>query len=118
MLKRSSLIQVYFPNVNPKYPNGGKMSQHLDKLSIGDSITFFGPKRHLEYKARGEFVIKKISREGTSQKRKVVKKVGMIAGKKSVPLIYGRRFSTDDSVSLVYAQVVLELRQCIKSFKQ
>lgn len=58
------------------------MSQHLDKLSIGDSMTFSGPRGLLEYKARGEFVIKQISREKTTQKRRNVKKVGMIAGKK------------------------------------
>ena len=58
------------------------MSQHLDKLTIGDSITVSGPKGLLEYKARGVFVISQNSKEGTTQKRKIVKKIGMIAGKR------------------------------------
>eukprot|EP00983_Pelagomonas_calceolata_P055105 1143982-Pelagomonas_calceolata.AAC.1 len=32
------LIKVYGPNVHPAFPQGGKMSQHLDSLKIGDEI--------------------------------------------------------------------------------
>jgi cytochrome-b5 reductase len=32
------VIKVYFANVHPRYPEGGKMSQHLESLSIGDTI--------------------------------------------------------------------------------
>jgi cytochrome-b5 reductase len=28
-------IKVYFRGVHPKFPDGGKMSQHLDSLEIG-----------------------------------------------------------------------------------
>ena len=30
----SFFVQVYFANVHPKFPNGGKMSQYLDSLKV------------------------------------------------------------------------------------
>lgn len=30
------MIKVYFRNVHPKFPEGGKMSQHLESLKIGE----------------------------------------------------------------------------------
>ncbi len=32
------VIKVYPPNVHPKFPDGGEMSYHLDKLNIGDTV--------------------------------------------------------------------------------
>ncbi len=32
------VIKVYFPNVHPKFPDGGQMSYHLEKLNIGDTV--------------------------------------------------------------------------------
>lgn len=29
------MIKAYFRNVHPKFPEGGKMSQHLESLSLG-----------------------------------------------------------------------------------
>ena len=29
-----SYLQVYFANVHPKFPSGGKMSQHLESLEV------------------------------------------------------------------------------------
>ena len=37
------VIKVYKQNVHPKYPEGGKMSQYLDSLQIGDTISCRGP---------------------------------------------------------------------------
>jgi len=34
------VIKVYFANTHPKFPEGGKMTQHMESLSIGDSLTF------------------------------------------------------------------------------
>lgn len=28
------VIKVYFPNVEPRFPEGGKMSMHLEKLEV------------------------------------------------------------------------------------
>ena len=61
------VIKVYFKNVHPKFPEGGKMSQHLNDLKIGQTMLLKGPKGSLEYKpysrkgdsAGGIFSIKK-----------------------------------------------------------
>ena len=57
ILQCSSVLQVYFKNVHPKYPEGGKMSQYLESLKIGDTIDVRGPSGKLHYLGRGlEFV--------------------------------------------------------------
>jgi len=71
-------IKVYFKGVNPRFPDGGKMSQHLDKLKIGDCMLMKGPKGHLDYIGRGKFTIKKTPKE--PKKKYSAKKIGMIAG--------------------------------------
>ena len=50
------LLQVYFKNVHPKFPDGGKMSQYLDNMDVGDFIDVRGPNGHLVYKNKGIFV--------------------------------------------------------------
>jgi nitrate reductase (NAD(P)H) len=37
------VIKVYFANVHPRFPDGGKLTQHLDKMSIGDTVQVKGP---------------------------------------------------------------------------
>ena len=32
------VVKVYFKDVHPKFPDGGKMSQYLNDMKIGDSI--------------------------------------------------------------------------------
>jgi cytochrome-b5 reductase len=93
------VIKIYFKNVHPKFPNGkfiicltckylflivsliclgGKMSQHINSLKIGDSILMKGPKGQLEYLGKGKFTIKRLGETTTSTYQK--KKIGMIAG--------------------------------------
>ena len=50
----SILCQVYFKNVHPKYPEGGKMCQYLDSLEIGDTVDIRGPAGKLTYLGRGK----------------------------------------------------------------
>ena len=38
------VIKVYKAGVHPKFPDGGKMSQHLDSLKLGDTVDMRGPK--------------------------------------------------------------------------
>ena len=38
------VIKVYKAGVHPKFPEGGKMSRHLDSLKIGDTVDMRGPK--------------------------------------------------------------------------
>ena len=37
------VIKVYFANVHPKFPDGGKLTQILDSLKLGDMIDVKGP---------------------------------------------------------------------------
>jgi cytochrome-b5 reductase len=50
------VFKVYQANVNPKFPNGGKMTQHLDTLKPGDSVLVKGPLGRLNYKGNGEIL--------------------------------------------------------------
>lgn len=44
---------MYYKNSHPSYPEGGKMSQYLDNMAIGDTIDFRGPNGLLVYKGNG-----------------------------------------------------------------
>ncbi|XP_036376180.1 NADH-cytochrome b5 reductase 3 [Megalops cyprinoides] len=72
------VIKIYYRNVNPKFPEGGKMSQYLESLRIGDTIDFRGPSGLLVYKGRGKFAIKPDKK--SEPVIKTAKHVGMIAG--------------------------------------
>jgi len=72
------VIKVYFRNVHPKFPDGGKMSQHLESLQIGDTIDVRGPSGLLVYNGRGQFAIK--ANKKAEPVIRSVRKVGMIAG--------------------------------------
>ena len=37
------VIKVYFAGVHPRFPEGGKLTQHLDKMQLGEKITVRGP---------------------------------------------------------------------------
>jgi hypothetical protein len=50
-------FQVYGPNQDPKHPEGGKMSQHLDRLQLGDTVDVKGPIGRFLYKGRGQVEI-------------------------------------------------------------
>ena len=73
----SLVIKVYKANVHPKFPEGGKMSQHLDSLKIGDTIDMKGPKGHMEYKKRGNFSVKPL---GKPKEERQTKQIIMMAG--------------------------------------
>lgn len=73
------VVKVYFKNVHPKFPDGGKMSQHLESLQIGDTIEVSGPKGKLSYMGKGEIHIKHRVRDPAPEIR-VAKKIAMIAG--------------------------------------
>lgn len=72
------VIKVYFKNVHPKFPDGGKMSQHLESLKIGDTILVRGPSGLLEYHGKGNFAIKPDKK--AQPKKRTFKKVSMVAG--------------------------------------
>ncbi|XP_077194002.1 NADH-cytochrome b5 reductase 3 isoform X2 [Paroedura picta] len=72
------VIKVYFKGVNPKFPEGGKMSQYLEHLKTGDTIDFRGPSGLLVYKGKGAFAIRPDKK--SEPVVKYAKHVGMIAG--------------------------------------
>jgi len=66
------LVKVYFKGVHPSFPDGGKMSQHLDSMKIGDSIDVKGPIGEFVYKGQGQCLV--------NGKPRFVKEISMIAG--------------------------------------
>lgn len=73
------VVKVYFKGVHPKFPEGGKMSQYLESLNIGDRIEVAGPKGKLTYAGNGEIQIKHRNSDPAPQIRRA-KKIAMIAG--------------------------------------
>jgi len=72
------VIKVYFKNVHPKFPDGGKMSQYLNDLDIGETVDVRGPSGLLVYTGPGELSVRPDKR--SPAKVRPVKKIGMIAG--------------------------------------
>ncbi|XP_064634915.1 NADH-cytochrome b5 reductase 3-like isoform X2 [Lineus longissimus] len=73
------VIKVYFKNVHPKFPEGGKMSQHLNNMDINDYIDVRGPSGNLIYEGEGVFSISSKDKKLPARKVKA-KNIGMIAG--------------------------------------
>lgn len=96
------LIKIYFKGDNPKFPNGGVMSQYLESLSIGSTIDIKGPLGHIEYTGCGNFLV--------NGKPKFAKRLTMIAGGTGITPLYQviqavlRGHQEDQTeMSLVYA---------------
>ncbi|CAE8639264.1 unnamed protein product [Polarella glacialis] len=66
------LVKVYFAGVHPAFPKGGKMSQHLESMKIGDTIDVKGPLGEFIYKGKGDFL--------WHNKPRSCKRISMIAG--------------------------------------
>ena len=45
------VIKVYFP-APPKFPNGGVLTQHMETLKVGDTLSFKGPLGHFDFDCR------------------------------------------------------------------
>lgn len=71
------VVKIYFKDVHPKFPDGGKLTQHLESIQIGDTVDVRGPSGYLTYKSKGFFDIKE---KGKPQRSMKCKKLGMIAG--------------------------------------
>ncbi|XP_031294137.1 NADH-cytochrome b5 reductase 1 isoform X1 [Camelus dromedarius] len=72
------VIKVYLKGVHPKFPEGGKMSQYLNSLKIGDVVEFRGPSGLLTYTGKGKFSIQ--PNKKSPPEPRVARKLGMIAG--------------------------------------
>ena len=71
------VIKVYKAGVHPKYPEGGKLSQHLDSLNVGDDVEMKGPKGHLTWLGAGKFTVKLMRKPLATRQ---ADRIGMIAG--------------------------------------
>jgi len=66
------IIKVYKGGVLPQFPDGGKMSQYMGSLKVGDQITVSGPWGLITYNGHGKF------RSGKAEVQ--AKEIGMMAG--------------------------------------
>ena len=101
------VVKVYFKNVHPKFPDGGKMSQYLENMEIGDTIDVRGPSGLLVYQGNGTFAIKPDKK--SSPKTVKATKVSMIAGGTGItPMLQlitdvFRNTNDDTCLSLLFA---------------
>ncbi|XP_054999027.1 NADH-cytochrome b5 reductase 2 [Sorex araneus] len=70
------IVKVY--HKNGSHPEGGKMSQYLDNMKIGDCILFRGPTGRLVYNAPGDISIR--TQNACDPETRVFDNLGMIAG--------------------------------------
>lgn len=71
------VVKVYFKDVHPKFPAGGKMSQYFDALPLGATIDIRGPSGNVEYVGAGQVSVSERKKETVIRK---AKRIGMIAG--------------------------------------
>ncbi|XP_071362737.1 NADH-cytochrome b5 reductase 2 [Trachinotus anak] len=101
------VVKVYYKNSHPSFPEGGKMSQYLDNMAIGDAIDFRGPNGLLVYRGNGQFSIRP-DKKSEAKVRKY-KHLGMIAGGTGItPMLQLIRRITSDPTdntrcSLIFA---------------
>ncbi|KAL0480060.1 nitrate reductase [Acrasis kona] len=51
------VVKVYYPNESSIFPDGGIVSQFLDKMKVGDKIKTKGPAGHVIYHGDGTFTV-------------------------------------------------------------
>uniref|UniRef100_A0A183CCV4 Cytochrome-b5 reductase n=1 Tax=Globodera pallida TaxID=36090 RepID=A0A183CCV4_GLOPA len=72
------VIKVYFRGVHVRFPEGGKMSQHLESLKIGDHLDFRGPNGLIIYEGNGHFLIRPEKKSAPVPRH--FNEIGLIAG--------------------------------------
>ncbi|KAK9727357.1 Nitrate reductase [NADH] 1 [Basidiobolus ranarum] len=60
-------VKVYFKGTHPKYPNGGKFSQYLDSLEIGDTVEVKGPMGEFNYDGHGRYRVERKHLKGQAR---------------------------------------------------
>lgn len=101
------VIKVYFRNVHPKFPDGGKLTQYLNDLPLGHTIDCRGPSGKLIYKGKGVYAIRPDKKSEPATVR--AKKINMIAGGSGItPMLQivkavFKDSNDETSLSLIYA---------------
>ncbi|KAG8564516.1 hypothetical protein GDO81_016501 [Engystomops pustulosus] len=103
------VVKVYYKNVHPKFPDGGKMSQYLDSLKIGDTIDFRGPNGLLVYKGKGKFSIRPDKK--SEPQNKSTRHLAMLAGGTGKSLLRGLRAMFTYAESPRMLQLIRHLTQ-------
>ncbi|KAF9919986.1 hypothetical protein FBU30_010291 [Linnemannia zychae] len=67
------VVKIYFKDKNPRFPEGGIVSQYLNNMSIGDSIAVKGPIGSFTYLGQGQY-------RHASCKQGRALQIGMICG--------------------------------------
>lgn len=116
------VIKVYKAGVHPKFPSGGKLSQHLDSLEIGETIEMKGPKGHLTYTGNGAFSVKQMRKPIQNRK---AKHFGLIAGGTGItPIlqlartVFNENKDSPITMSVLYANQTEEDILCRKELEQ
>jgi cytochrome-b5 reductase len=74
------VVKIYFRNVSPKFPDGGKMSQYLESLAIGDSLAVAGPVGYITYLGNGKLQVENRLKRQDPPTFRTAKNIGMMAG--------------------------------------
>ncbi|KAK9807828.1 hypothetical protein WJX72_010494 [[Myrmecia] bisecta] len=74
------VVKIYWANEHPRFPDGGKMSQHLESLAVGDEMEVKGPLGHFHYLGKGRY-----TNDGALHQ---VKHISMIAGGTGITPMY------------------------------
>jgi nitrate reductase (NAD(P)H) len=115
------VIKVYWANENPRFPEGGKMSQHLETLAVGDAIEVKGPLGHFVYLGRGAYANGKV--------KATAKRISLIAGGTGITPCYQvikavlKDGGDGTQLALLYANqseddiLIREVRPCLNLFE-
>jgi cytochrome-b5 reductase len=82
------VIKVYFKGVHPKFPDGGKITQYLESLSIGDAIEVAGPKGTITYEGHGNLRVEDRKNKKNPPQMRHASVLGMIAGGSGITPMY------------------------------
>jgi len=72
------IIKIYPANKHPNFPLGGVFSQHLERLEVGDTVTFSGPVTKITYEGNGHFLVRKLGTKIVEDK--YFTKLGIVVG--------------------------------------
>uniref|UniRef100_A0A0K0ECW1 NADH-cytochrome b5 reductase n=2 Tax=Strongyloides stercoralis TaxID=6248 RepID=A0A0K0ECW1_STRER len=81
-----TVIRSYTPVSSDDDKEGGKMTQHLESLSIGDSIDFRGPQGLIVYDGCGKFSV--CPKKNSPPNVKKFKEIGLIGGGSGITPLY------------------------------
>ena len=100
------VIKIYRAGVHPQFPNGGRMTQYLEKMEVGQYLKMSGPVSKKEYKGNnkwslfGEKVVKThvgcvAGGSGITPFFQLIQEVVKFKDSLKISLIYGNRSEKD-----------------------